>query len=97
MDTIFYGGEAEVDLPELVRKALNGEQLPRDMKGRDPKVEQIPTIVKPARFGGEVQVTRGGCPQGGVPVLLHHARDFQDNTPPGICDEGGRAEPEARL
>ena len=61
VDTIF-SGEAELDLPDLVRKAINGDQMPRDSVGRMPKVEEIPTIIKPSRFG-EVQVTRG-CPRG---------------------------------
>ena len=61
LDSIFYG-EAELDLQELARKAINGDPLPKEIKGRDPKVDQIPTIIKPSRFG-EVQVTRG-CPRG---------------------------------
>lgn len=61
LDTIFYG-EAELDLPNLVRDAEEGKELPREMKGRDPKVDEIPQIMKPARLG-EVQVTRG-CPRG---------------------------------
>ena len=61
VDTIFTG-EAELDLPDLVKNALNGETMPRNMTGRMPKTSEIPTIIKPARFG-EVQVTRG-CPRG---------------------------------
>ena len=61
VDTVF-NGEAELDFPVLVKKALNNEQLPKDITGRMPKVEDIPEIVKPGRFG-EVQVTRG-CPRG---------------------------------
>ena len=61
LDTIFYG-EAELDLPSVVDKAMKGEDLPREVKGHDPKVDQIPQIIKPSRFG-EVQVTRG-CPRG---------------------------------
>lgn len=61
VDTIFTG-EAELDLPELVKRAIKGDPLPREMVGRMPRVEEIPTIIKPARFG-EVQVTRG-CPRG---------------------------------
>ncbi|MEM1614001.1 MAG: radical SAM protein [Thermoplasmatales archaeon] len=61
LDTIF-NGEADVDLPPLIREAISGNPLPKEVKGRDPKVEEIPTIKKPARLG-EVQVTRG-CPRG---------------------------------
>ncbi len=61
VDTIFMG-EAELDLPPLVLDALKGGDMPRSVVGRIPKLEDIPTIVKPTRFG-EVQVTRG-CPRG---------------------------------
>ncbi|MGC8645673.1 MAG: B12-binding domain-containing radical SAM protein [Thermoplasmata archaeon] len=61
LDTIF-NGEAEVDLPVLMMDAIAGKALPREVKGRDPKIGEIPTIKKPARLG-EVQVTRG-CPRG---------------------------------
>lgn len=61
VDTIF-NGEAEVDLPNIIKDAIEGRQIPSDVKGRDPKVEEIPTIKKPSRLG-EVQVTRG-CPRG---------------------------------
>ncbi|MCL5731106.1 MAG: B12-binding domain-containing radical SAM protein [Candidatus Thermoplasmatota archaeon] len=59
---VVFNGEAELDLPPLIRKILSGEPFPAKVNGRDPKVDQIPTIIKPARFG-EVQVTRG-CPRG---------------------------------
>ncbi|BAB60181.1 hypothetical protein [Thermoplasma volcanium GSS1] len=55
-------GEAEIDFPDLVKKIENGEQVPKVTYGRMPKVEEIPTIIKPSRFG-EVQITRG-CPRG---------------------------------
>lgn len=61
LDTIFYG-EAELDLPAYVHSLLRGEEVPGEVRGRDPRVEEIPAIVKPARLG-EVQVTRG-CPRG---------------------------------
>ncbi|MCL5789446.1 MAG: B12-binding domain-containing radical SAM protein [Candidatus Thermoplasmatota archaeon] len=61
LDTIF-NGEAEVDFPLLVNQAISGKELPKDVKGRDPKVSEIPIIKKAARLG-EVQVTRG-CPRG---------------------------------
>ncbi|AWS00318.1 B12-binding domain-containing radical SAM protein [Metallosphaera hakonensis] len=55
-------GEAEVILPSVVNQMLNGESVPPVVKGRDPKVDEIPPIVAPTRWG-EVQVTRG-CPRG---------------------------------
>ncbi|MGC8561626.1 MAG: B12-binding domain-containing radical SAM protein [Thermoplasmata archaeon] len=61
LDTI-YNGEAEVDLPTYVREVYSGTGIQREVRGKDAKVEEIPTIVKPARLG-EVQVTRG-CPRG---------------------------------
>lgn len=61
VDTLF-NGEAEIDFPLIVKKALNNEKLPETITGRMPKVNEIPLIKKTARFG-EVQVTRG-CPRG---------------------------------
>lgn len=61
LDTIFTG-EAELDLPDLVKNALSNKEMPESATGRMPKVEDIPTIIKPSRFG-EVQITRG-CPRG---------------------------------
>ncbi|MEM4971346.1 MAG: radical SAM protein [Sulfolobales archaeon] len=60
-DVIFIG-EAERDLPAIVKRLINGEEVPPVVRGRDPKVEEIPAIVNPARLG-EVQITRG-CPRG---------------------------------
>lgn len=59
---VVFNGEAEVDLPPLINNILSGGRIPEKVNGRDPKVEQIPAIIKPSRFG-EVQVTRG-CPRG---------------------------------
>ena len=61
IDVVFLG-EAEVDLPGVVKKLIEGEEVPPIVKGRNPKVDQIPTIKNPARLG-EVQITRG-CPRG---------------------------------
>lgn len=61
VDTVF-NGEAEIDFPILAKKALDGEALPSEITGRMPKVNEIPEIIKPGRFG-EVQATRG-CPRG---------------------------------
>ncbi len=60
-DVIFIG-EAERDLPAIVKKLSVGEEVPPIVRGRDPAVEEIPAIVNPARLG-EVQITRG-CPRG---------------------------------
>jgi radical SAM superfamily enzyme YgiQ (UPF0313 family) len=61
IDTVFHG-EAEVDFPLVAQRALAGERPPPVMHGRSATLEQIPTILRPARLG-EVQVTRG-CPRG---------------------------------
>jgi radical SAM superfamily enzyme YgiQ (UPF0313 family) len=61
VDTV-YQGEAEVDLPLLIRSLFAGGTPPSIVQGRAPTLEQIPPIVKAARMG-EVQVTRG-CPRG---------------------------------
>jgi len=61
VDSVFEG-EAELDFPLLVRKMMSGNEFPRHLQGRMPKVDQIPVITKPTRFG-EVQITRG-CPRG---------------------------------
>ncbi len=61
VDTVF-NGEAELDIPQVVRGLMDGSSTPRIASGRNPKVEEIPCIVKPSRFG-EVQITRG-CPRG---------------------------------
>ncbi|AAY79657.1 B12-binding domain-containing radical SAM protein [Sulfolobus acidocaldarius] len=61
IDTVFVG-EAEVDLPPLVKSILDGNEPPSIVRGRNPKLDKIPPIQNPARLG-EVQVTRG-CPRG---------------------------------
>jgi radical SAM superfamily enzyme YgiQ (UPF0313 family) len=61
VDTIFHG-EGEVDFPILAARAIEGVAPPPVVHGRSATLEQIPTILKPARLG-EVQVTRG-CPRG---------------------------------
>jgi len=59
---VLFVGEAEVTLPEVIKKIEDGHEVPTVIKGKDPKVEEIPPIVNPARLG-EVQITRG-CPRG---------------------------------
>ncbi|MEM0173811.1 MAG: radical SAM protein [Sulfolobaceae archaeon] len=62
VDIVFIG-HAEVDLADVVKKLINGESLPKIIRGRYPKsIAEIPQIIGPAR-GGEVQITRG-CPRG---------------------------------
>lgn len=61
VDHIFLG-EGEVTFPEVARQIIEGGDLPTVIRGRDPKVEEIPPIINPARLG-EVQITRG-CPRG---------------------------------
>ncbi|MEZ0289826.1 MAG: radical SAM protein, partial [Sulfolobales archaeon] len=55
-------GEAESILPSLIEKLISGERLPRVVRSKSAKLEDIPPIVNPARLG-EVQITRG-CPRG---------------------------------
>lgn len=59
---VVFSGEAEIDLPGVIRGLLGNSEAPAKVTGHDPKVGMIPTIVRPARYG-EVQVTRG-CPRG---------------------------------
>ncbi|MBP1357339.1 MAG: B12-binding domain-containing radical SAM protein [Sulfolobus sp.] len=60
VDVLFIG-EGEIDFPILVKKIFDGQDFPKVVYGRNPKVDQIPPIIAPSR--GEVQVTRG-CPRG---------------------------------
>ncbi len=58
---VLFDGESELTFPILVRKILNGEEVPRYVRGEPPPVESIPLIVTPSR-NGLVQITRG-CPR----------------------------------
>ncbi|ACP48289.1 Radical SAM domain protein [Sulfolobus islandicus Y.N.15.51] len=60
-DVIFIG-EAEADLPRVVKSIIDGQEVPKVVYGKNPKVNEIPPIINPARLG-EVQITRG-CPRG---------------------------------
>jgi len=56
-------GEAENIAADLFRKALNGEELPRQVEGTIVDVEKIPLIKNPS-LGGLIEITRGcgrGC------------------------------------
>ncbi|BDC18181.1 radical SAM protein [Acidianus sp. HS-5] len=59
---VVYLGEAEVDLPIVAKKIIDGQDVSPIVKGRNAKLEEIPPIKNPARLG-EVQITRG-CPRG---------------------------------
>ncbi|MEM0374538.1 MAG: radical SAM protein, partial [Sulfolobales archaeon] len=61
VDIIFIG-EAEHSIKEVFSRIMNGENLEGVIYGKDPKINEIPPIVNPARLG-EVQITRG-CPRG---------------------------------
>lgn len=58
---VMYDGESEITFPLIVKKILNGEEVPRYVKGEPVPVEKIPIIVTPSR-NGQVQITRG-CPR----------------------------------
>jgi radical SAM superfamily enzyme YgiQ (UPF0313 family) len=56
-------GEAEITAPELFKSILEGEELPRIIKGKEPNVEEIPNI-RGATIHGLVEIGRGcgrGC------------------------------------
>lgn len=62
IDTLVIG-EADRDVPEIFRKAMKGEALPRVIHTQKPKAEEVPTITKAALFG-VTEITRGcgkGC------------------------------------
>lgn len=62
IDTVVIG-EADCTTPEIFRKAMKGEALPRVIRTKKPKVEEVPTITKAALFG-VTEITRGcgkGC------------------------------------
>ncbi len=59
---VLYEGEAEITFPVVVRKLLNGEEVPKFVTGKMVPPEEIPTIVTPSR-NGHIQITRG-CPRG---------------------------------
>ncbi len=61
IDVVFLR-DAEVDLPRVIKSLIDNQEVPQIVRGRDPKVDQIPPIKNPARLG-EVQITRG-CPRG---------------------------------
>ncbi len=58
---VLYDGASEVTFPVIVKKLINGEEVPRYVRGESPLPEAIPLIVTPSR-NGLVQITRG-CPR----------------------------------
>jgi radical SAM superfamily enzyme YgiQ (UPF0313 family) len=62
IDTIVMG-EAEAEVIDIFKKAINGEKLPEIVMCKKPDPQIIPTIKKPALYGF-VEITRGcgrGC------------------------------------
>ncbi len=60
---LLFQGEAENDLIPLVKKILNGEQVPSYFVSRQPDYKKIP-LIKHAATYGTVEITRGcgrGC------------------------------------
>ncbi len=63
VDCIIIGEGEYVVVVDVFRKALRGEELPKVVKGKPAKVEDIPTIKKPS-INGLVEISRGcgrGC------------------------------------
>ncbi len=58
---VLYDGESEITFPIIVKKLVNGEKVPRYVRGEPPSPDLIPLIVTPSR-NGLVQITRG-CPR----------------------------------
>ena len=58
---ILFEGEAELTLPKIVHKIINGLEVPNHIKGEPVPPELIPIIVTPSR-NGLVEITRG-CPR----------------------------------
>ncbi|MDK2781238.1 MAG: hypothetical protein PWR13_266 [Archaeoglobi archaeon] len=62
IDYVFIG-EAEITAPEVFRKILSGDDLPRIICGKEAEVEEIPNI-RGATIHGLVEIARGcgrGC------------------------------------
>ncbi|MFQ5909986.1 MAG: B12-binding domain-containing radical SAM protein [Thermoplasmata archaeon] len=62
VDTLVHG-EGENAIPDLFRRALNDESLPKEVYGRTVKTDDIPLIKRAASYG-VVEITRGcgrGC------------------------------------
>ncbi|NVM54086.1 MAG: B12-binding domain-containing radical SAM protein [Candidatus Helarchaeota archaeon] len=58
IDCVFIG-DAEIEGPKLIKKALRGEKLPKIVKAPQiPKETEIPTIINPVSWG-LVEISRG--------------------------------------
>ncbi len=58
---VLYDGESEITYPLIVKKILDGEEVPRYVHGEFASVDKIPLITTPSR-NGLVQITIG-CPR----------------------------------
>ncbi len=58
---VLYDGESEITFPLIAKKILNGEEVPRYVRGEFAPVNKIPLITTPSR-NGQVQITIG-CPR----------------------------------
>jgi len=58
---VLYEGECEITFPLIVKKMLDGEEVPRYVQGESAPVDKIPLITTPSR-NGLVQITIG-CPR----------------------------------
>ena len=59
---VLYDGECEVTFPLMVKRILDGEEVPRHIRGESAPADRIPLITTPSR-NGLVQITIG-CPRG---------------------------------
>ena len=48
---VLYDGECEITYPLIVKKILNGEEVPRYVHGESAPVDKIPLITTPSRNG----------------------------------------------
>ena len=58
---VLYDGESEITYPLIVKKILDGKEVPRYVHGEFAPVDKIPLITTPSR-NGLVQITIG-CPR----------------------------------
>ena len=58
---VLFEGEAELTFPVIAKRIIDGDYVPRRIRGEAAPIDGIPVITTPAR-SGMVQITRG-CPR----------------------------------